>query len=111
MDNAAQEKRTPKHYGSLRSQWNITASQQFDVWLRGSAGFILPNSPFTNTVRVPGYVTLDLRYAYRINKDLELSVTGRNLIGTRRYEYVADYVPSVPIEIKPSLLVGMRLGF
>jgi iron complex outermembrane receptor protein len=110
-DNAAQEKRTPKAYGGLRSQWNIAANQQFDAWLRGAAGFILPNSPFLNTVRVPGYVTLDLRYAYRINKDLELSVTGRNLIGTRRYEYIADYVPSVPIEIKPSLLVGLRLGF
>jgi iron complex outermembrane receptor protein len=110
-DNAALEERTPKHYGSLRSQWNISADQQVDVWLRGSAGFILRNSPYIDTVRVPGYVTLDLRYAYRINKDVELSVTGRNLIGARRYEYIADYVPSVPIEIKPSLILGLRVGF
>jgi iron complex outermembrane receptor protein len=110
-DNTAQEKRTPKYYGSLRSQWNISPNQQFDAWLRGSAGFILPNSPYINTVRVPGYVTLDLRYAYRINRDVELSVIGRNLIGARRYEYIADYVPSVPIEIKPSLILGLRVGF
>jgi len=110
-DNAAQEKRTPKYYGGLRSQWNISANQQFDAWLRGSAGFLLRNSPYIDTVRVPGYVTLDLRYAYRINKDLEFSVTGRNLIGARRVEYIADYVPSVPIEVKPSLLMGLRLGF
>jgi len=110
-DNAAQEERTPKYYGSLRSQWNISPNQQFDAWLRGSAGFILRNSPYIDTVRMPGYVTLDLRYAYRINKDVELSVTGRNLIGARRYEYVSDYVPSVPIEIKPSLLLGLRLKF
>ncbi|MEW6514108.1 MAG: TonB-dependent receptor [Pseudomonadota bacterium] len=110
-DNAALEKRTPKHYGSLRSQWNISANQQLDAWLRGSAGFVMFNSPYTDTVRVPGYVTLDLRYAYRINKDLELSVTGRNLIGARRYEYVADYVPSLPIEIKPSLILGLHVGF
>lgn len=110
-DNAAQEKRTPKVHGGLRSQWNIAANQQIDAWLRGSASFIVPNAPYVTTVRVPGYVTLDLRYAYRFNRDLEFSVTGRNLIGARRYEYIADYVPSVPIEIKPSLFVGLRLGF
>ena len=110
-DNAAQEKRTPKVHGGLRSQWNITANQQFDAWLRGASRMVVPDAPYVTTVRVPGYVTLDLRYAYRFNKDLELSVTGRNLIGARRYEYIADYVPSMPIEIKPSLYVGLRLGF
>lgn len=110
-DNAKEERRTPKYYGGLRSQWNITANQQFDVWLRGSAGFELVDAPFTGLVKVPGYLTLDLRYAYRMDKNIELSIKGRNLIGARRYEYVADYVPSVPIEIKPSLFVGLRLGF
>lgn len=109
--NATEERRTPKVYGGLRSQWNIDARQQFDAWLRGSAGFELVDAPHTGLVKVPGYLTLDLRYAYRVNKDVELSIAGRNLIGARRYEYVADYVPSVPIEIKPSLFVGLRLGF
>ena len=110
-DNATQEKRTPKYYGSLRSQWNLGANQQFDAWLRGSAGYDLVNSPFPNLIRVPGYLTLDLRYAYRVNRNLELSITGRNLAGPRRYEYVADYVPSAVTEISPSVLLGLRLGF
>ncbi len=111
QDNAIQERRVPKHYGSLRSQWNITTNQQFDAWLRGSASLEQPNAPYLGMVKVPGYVTLDLRYAYRMNKDLELSVTGRNLIGARRFEYIGDYVPSIPVEIRPSLLLGLRLGF
>jgi iron complex outermembrane receptor protein len=110
-DNAMQERRVPRHYGSLRSQWNIAANQQLDVWLRGSASLEQPNSPYLGMVKVPGYVTLDLRYAYRMSKDLELSVTGRNLIGARRFEYLGDYVPSIPVEIRPSLLLGLRLGF
>lgn len=110
-DNATQEKRTPKHHGSLRSQWNLGANQQFDAWLRGSAGYDLVNAPYPNLIRVPGYLTLDLRYAYRVNRDLELSVTGRNLAGPRRYEYVADYVPSALTEISPSVMLGLRLGF
>ena len=85
--------------------------QQLDAWLRGSSGFIRTNTPYIDTVRVPGYVTLDLRYAIRIRKNVELHLAGRNLTGARRYEYIADYVPSVPIEIQPSLHAGLRLGF
>lgn len=110
-DNRTNERGTPKYYGGLRSQWNISSSQQFDAWLRGSGSYERLDAPYTNLVKVPGYVTLDLRYAYRVNKDLELSVTGRNLIGARRYEFVTDYVPSIPVEIRPSLILGLRLGF
>ena len=102
---------TPRHHGSLRSQWNLSANQQFDAWVRGSAGFDRLNAPYTNLVRVPGYVTLDLRYAHKLNKDLELAVTGRNLIGAHRTEFVSDYIPSVPLEIAPSLLLSARWKF
>ena len=105
------ERGTPRHYGSLRSQWNITSNQQFDAWIRGSAGYDRINAPYVNLVRVPGYVTLDLRYAHKLNKDLEVALTGRNLIGQRRTEFVSDYLPSVPVEITPSLLLSARWKF
>lgn len=102
---------TPRHYGSLRSQWNLSATQQFDAWVRGSAGYDRVNAPYTNLVRIPGYVTLDLRYAHRLNKDLELAITGRNLVGAHRTEFISDYIPSVPVEIAPSLLLSARWRF
>lgn len=102
---------TPHHYGSIRSQWNISANQQFDAWVRGSAGYDRVNAPYVNLVRVPGYVTLDLRYAHKVNKDLELAITGRNLVGANRTEFVSDYIPSVPVEIVPSLLLSARWKF
>jgi iron complex outermembrane receptor protein len=105
------EQGTPRHYGSLRSQWNVSSTQQFDAWVRGSAGFYALNAPFPNLVRVPGYVTLDLRYAHKVNNDLELAITGRNLVGQKRTEFISDYLPSIPIEISPSLLFSARLKF
>lgn len=105
------EKGTPRHYGSLRSQWNISSTQQFDAWLRGSAGMERTNSPFYNLVHVPGYVTLDLRYAHKINKELEVAISGRNLIGGTRNEYISDYLPTIPLQVKPSLLVSTRWTF
>ena len=105
------EKASPRHYGSLRSQWNISSSQQFDAWIRGSAGYDRANAPYSDLVRVPGYVTLDLRYAHKLNKDVELAITGRNLIGARRTEFISDYIPSIPVKISPSALLSVRWKF
>jgi len=110
-DGQDTEKGTPRHYGSLRSQWNISSGRQFDAWLRGSAGYDRADAPFPDLVHVPAYVTLDLRYARKLNKSLELAITGRNLIGPRRYEFVSDYIPSVPVEIRPSLLLSASWMF
>ena len=118
-DALIREKGSPRHMGSLRSQWNITSSQQLDLWLRGSAGFerndmtdLTPSATGAPSfVRVPGYVTLDLRYGVRVNKDLEIALIGRNLIGARRIEYLADLLPTVATEIRPSWAVTARLKF
>jgi len=110
-DGQQVEQGTPRHYGSLRSQWNISPSQQFDTWIRGSAGYERLNAPYNGMVHVPGYVTLDLRYAHRVNKDLELVASGRNLVGPRRLEFVSDYIASVPVVIGPSLLLSARWKF
>jgi len=106
-----EEGSTARHYGSLRSQWNVSTSQQLDAWIRGSSGVDRTLSPYTTTIRVPGYVTLDLRYAYKLDKDVELALTGRNLVGPRRVEYVTDYVPATPVIIEPSVLLSGRWKF
>ena len=105
------EKSTPRHHGSLRSQWNIDNKQQLDLWLRTSAGFERLDAPYTTTVRVPGYATLDLRYAYRVDKNLEVALIGRNLVGARRFEYVSDYLPTVSTAMQPSLMLTSRWTF
>lgn len=113
------ERAQPRHTASLRSQWNLTANQQFDLWLRAVSGLdridVTDATPTTSTepsyVHIPGYVTLDLRYGLRINKDLELALSGRNLIGQHRMEYLSDYIPSIGNEIKPSWLLSARWKF
>lgn len=110
-DGKLTEKATPRHYGALRSQWNISSTRQFDAWIRASGGYQRLNVPYTDTVTVPAYVTLDLRYAHKVNKSLELALSGRNLTGPRRIEYVSDYIASVPVEVGPSLLLTARWKF
>lgn len=118
-DGEITERATPRHYGSLRSQWNVTRNQQFDLWIRGSAGFDrvnlidpVPSSTGAPTfTRVPGYVTLDLRYAYRVNSELEFALIGRNLLNGSRLEYVSDFIPSAKTAITPTWLISSRWSF
>ena len=113
------ERSSPRHYGSLRSQWNIASDRQFDVWLRGSSGIdrvkqinLDPASGGAPAYhRVSGYVTLDLRYAHRVNKDLELALVGRNLIARHRLEYISDFIPTAATEVAPSWAVTARWKF
>jgi len=110
-DGKHTEQSTPHHHGSLRSQWNIAPDRQFDAWLRASGGYQRLNAPYTDMVKVPGYLTLDLRYAHKLGKDLEVVLSGRNLIGPSRIEYVSDYVASVPVKVGPSVFLSTRWKF
>lgn len=118
-DSEITERAHPHHIGSLRSQWNIAANQQFDVWLRGSSGSerqnLVNTTPVTNIVptftRVPGYITVDLRYAYHWNKDLEIALIGRNLLQRNRVEFISDYIPSAPAQIAPTWMLTSRWTF
>lgn len=110
-DGKQTEQGTPRHHGSLRSQWNVAPDRQFDAWLRASGGYQRINAPYTDLTKVSGYLTLDLRYAQKIGKDLELVLSGRNLIGPSRIEYVSDYVASVPVKVGPSVFLSTRWKF
>lgn len=106
-----EERATARRFASLRSQWNITLKHQLDGWLRASSGYWRSELPYTADVRVPGYVTLDLRYAYQPSKGVEYSVMGRNLIGGKHLENVADYLPSLATVVKPSVHIMGRWAF
>jgi iron complex outermembrane recepter protein len=60
----------PEFQWVLRSSLNVTSSQDFDVSVRRVAKLPAPS--------VPEYTALDLRYAWRVQRGLELSLTAQN---------------------------------
>lgn len=110
-DSQNTDKGEPRKYASLRSQWNISGKQQFDAWLRASSGYYRLNVPYTDLIRINGYVTLDLRYSHKLSDSTEIFVSGRNLLGSRRLEFIPDYLPAATSDVRPSLYVGARLKF
>jgi iron complex outermembrane receptor protein len=84
----------PDYQVMLRSSLNVTASQDFDVMVRRVSN--LPQ-PF-----VRGYTAVDMRYGWRVNRTLEVSLTAQNLFDSGHVEFVA---PGGASEIPRSVFV------
>ncbi len=69
----------PRYQFTLRSSIDLPGQQEFDVILRHVSQ--LPNP------EVPAYTAMDARYAWRLRHDLELSVTGQNLLDRSHPEF------------------------
>jgi iron complex outermembrane receptor protein len=69
----------PDYSWQVRSMHDLSERWQLDAIVRGIAD--LPNPA------VPSYVAVDLRVAWRSARDVELSLTGRNLFGGAHAEF------------------------
>jgi iron complex outermembrane receptor protein len=81
---------SPHHRSSIRGLINVTSNLDFDVWWR-YVGQANADSAF-GYISIPSYFAMDLRTAWRPSKNLELSVTGQNLLQNKHLEYVSDSV-------------------
>jgi iron complex outermembrane receptor protein len=71
----------PSHHWMLRSSWDVAAGQELDLTLRHVGALARP--------AVPAYTAVDLRYGWRMSKELELALIGQNLFDPRHAEYGA----------------------
>jgi iron complex outermembrane recepter protein len=69
----------PHHFGSVRSSWDLPQNLFFDAIGRYVSHLPAP--------RVPGYVELDFRLAWRPKKNLELAISGLNLLHDSHEEF------------------------
>jgi len=97
----------PRHQWALRSSMSFSQRQQFDLWLRHVGKLATSGSP----LYVPAYTTLDLRYAWRPTRDLELSLVGQNLLDGQHPESVASLLPSRNLEIQRGWYLKGRWQF
>ncbi|WP_313952132.1 TonB-dependent receptor [Accumulibacter sp.] len=97
----------PQHQWSLRSSMSLTDRQQFDLWLRYVSKLGDRNSQFS----IPAYTTLDLRYAWRPTRDLELSLVGQNLLDSQHPEFVPSLLPGESLEIQRGVYVKAKWQF
>ncbi|HQC79848.1 MAG TPA: TonB-dependent receptor [Accumulibacter sp.] len=98
---------SPRQKFSLRSSMSLSNQQQLDFWLRyiGKMG----DSSLSSTVA--SHTALDLRYAWRPIRNLELSLVGQNLFDRRHVEIVPNMLPSETLEIQRGVYAKARWEF
>ena len=100
-------KSDPQHQLSLRSSMSLGDRQQFDLWLRYVSALGSDAARFS----IPAYTTLDLRYAWRPTRDLELSLVGQNLLDNQHPEFVPSLLPAQTLEIERGVYVKAKWQF
>ncbi len=99
----AADKLNPQHQFSLRSNYDISEKLELNLWLRYTSEI--------SYYKIPGYVTMDTRLAFRPTKNIELFVVGQNLFSQHHREYVSDIVPSAAAFISRGIYAGAQWRF
>jgi iron complex outermembrane receptor protein len=88
---------TPYHQISLRSSLDIAPQLQWDVWLRHTGKVKGGSTPLDD---VSAFTSLDMRLAWKAQRDLEIALVGQNLLNSSHKEFVSTHILSVPIKIE-----------
>jgi iron complex outermembrane receptor protein len=72
--------KNPERTGQIRAAFNITPQHEFDIAVRHV-------SALTDPDLIPAYNAIDMRFGWKIQRDLDLSIIGFNLFGTQHSEY------------------------
>ena len=88
VDAASYNSNAPKHTVVLRSAYDFARHLSFDAQVRY----------VDKVTKVPGYVTADVRLAYRPTANLELSLVGQNLVDAQHPEQASQLgVPTIEV--------------
>ncbi len=101
----------PEHQASLRGEFDLAKTVELSTWLRYvdkySTTYLLSSD---SDYQISHFLTMDLQLIWRITPKIELSLTGRNLLGGNHVEFVQE-VFSQPTEIEKSFYGKLTCKF
>ncbi|SFM78195.1 TonB-dependent receptor plug domain-containing protein [Thermodesulforhabdus norvegica] len=98
------EKAWPSHILSLRSQWDLPANLELDLWMRYVSDLQAQD--------IPSYFTADLRLAWRPRPNLEVSLVGQNVFDPVHPEFGKCFVLPSPVgEVERSFFFRINWSF
>lgn len=95
----------PNHNLSLRSLFNLTSEIELDSWLR------YVDKIYVDKRDIPAYVALDLRLGWHPHKNLELSISGQNLLDDQHPEFSDQLYIPVASQIQRGYLAQLTWHF
>ncbi len=102
---------SPENLVTLQSSMNLNDSWEFDTWLYYVDEIKTPSSSAgINGLSIDDYVSLNARLSWQAVPDLELSITGNNLLDEKNIESVGEFFSS-PTEMKRSVYIQLHWQF
>jgi len=96
----------PRHQLTLRTGFDLGRQVELDLWLRA-----VDQVDSIDSVRIPGYVTMDARIAWKPLKNLELALIGQNLFQRRHPEYIPEFINTTASEVPRSVYGKVTWNF
>ncbi len=81
---------SPEHLLSVSFGLRPISAVEFNAGLRHVDESLARSSVDLDGVLIPSYTTVDVRLAWQMNEDLELSVVGQNLLEENHLEYTSE---------------------
>jgi iron complex outermembrane receptor protein len=81
---------SPRHQVSVQSAFDLSKAFSLDLTYRYVSALA--------ALSIPSYSTGDARFAWRLNKQVRLSVVGQNLFRPYHFEYASDPGPNVGVK-------------
>ena len=97
------EGESPQNKVSIRSMMDLPHNLELDIWFR-----YVDNLP---TQRLDDYTTLDVRFAWKPLKWLELAVVGQNLLADHHPEFKPELIDTSPTEVQKSVYGSVTCRF
>jgi len=88
----------PRHQGSIRSGFDLGKQVEMDFWLRA-----VDRVAYIDQTSIPGYITMDVRLAWKPVKQVELALVGQNLFQKRHPEYIPEFINTTASEVPRSV--------
>ncbi len=94
---------SPRHAAYLRSSFDLTRNLEFDA----TANYVhdLP------ALNVDAHTTVNLRLGWRVNRSIELSLVGQNLLEGSHGEFTPDYLETIPTQVQRSFYGVIRWSY
>lgn len=100
---AGASKVNPQHQLSVRSQYDLSDKLEVNLWLRYTSEI--------SFYRIPGFVTMDVKLAYKPARNTELFVVGQNLFDRQHVEFFSDFLPAAQAFTLRGVYAGVQWRF
>jgi len=100
----------PRHQLSLRSLIDLSENVSLDLWFRYVDRHQMTDGFTLSLQEIDSYTTLDARLAWRLERNIELSLVGQNLFDSQHPEAVAELF-TLSSEIERSVFAKIKWSF